>query len=64
MVAKLEGDRSAPQSSMELYYPWILDPSAFPEYMLPIEAGRRKTSQKCDRVGQLQNRKLPKSEHY
>ena len=27
----LQGDTSASQSSMELYYPWISGPSAFPE---------------------------------
>ena len=26
VVAKLQGDKSAPQSSMELYYPWISGP--------------------------------------
>ena len=26
MVAKLHGDKSASQSSMELYYPWISGP--------------------------------------
>ena len=26
MVAKLQGDKSASQSSMELYYPWISGP--------------------------------------
>ena len=31
VVAKLQGDKSASLSSMELYCPWILDPSAFPE---------------------------------
>ena len=32
MVAKLQGDKSAAQSSMELYFPF-LDPSAFPEFL-------------------------------
>ena len=37
MVAKLQGDKSASQSSVELYDPWIsvLDPSSSPERLVP-----------------------------
>ena len=37
MVAKSQGDRSASQSSMKFYYPWISGPLRVPEYRAGAE---------------------------
>ena len=38
MGAKLQGDKSASQSFMELYYHGFLDPFAFPDFSLPRDS--------------------------